>query len=95
MLSCVSVRSNFDQQYTPLASQDSVSLMVPSSCTPTELTELAMRKWLTTHGPEEEARRGPYLLRVSHCLEFLGGDQPLIQYKVSGYALHALVSISG
>lgn len=53
--------------------------------------ELAVRKWLTTHGPEEEALRGQYVLRVSHCLEFLCGDHQLIQYKVSVYA----VALSG
>lgn len=63
--------------------QDSASLKVSSSCTPADLMELAVRKWLTTHGPEEEALRGQYVLRVSHCLEFLYGDHPLIQYKVS------------
>uniref|UniRef100_A0A3B4U6T9 Phosphatidylinositol 4,5-bisphosphate 3-kinase catalytic subunit beta isoform n=1 Tax=Seriola dumerili TaxID=41447 RepID=A0A3B4U6T9_SERDU len=69
------VTIHFDQ------SQDSASLKVPSSCTPTELMELAVRKWLTTHGPEEEAWRGQYVLRLSQCLEFLFGDHPLIQYK--------------
>lgn len=63
--------------------QDSASLKVSSSCTPTDLMEQAVRKWLTTHGPEEESLRGQYVLRVSHCLEFLCGDHPLIQYKVS------------
>lgn len=63
--------------------QDSASLKVSSSCTPTDLMELAVRKWLTTHGSEEEAVRGQYVLRVSQCLEFLYGDHPLIQYKVS------------
>lgn len=62
-------------------SQDSASLKVPSTCTPRELMEMAMRKWTSTHGPEEE--RGQYVLRVSHCLEFLHGDHPLYQYKVS------------
>uniref|UniRef100_A0A671VX98 phosphatidylinositol-4,5-bisphosphate 3-kinase n=1 Tax=Sparus aurata TaxID=8175 RepID=A0A671VX98_SPAAU len=66
---------HFDQ------SQDSASVKVQSSCTPMELMELAVRKWLTTHGPEEETWRGQYVLRVSHCLEFLCGDNPLIQYK--------------
>ena len=47
--------------------------------------ELAVRKWLTTHGPEEEAWKGQYVLRVSQCLEFLTGDHMLNQYKVSGY----------
>lgn len=70
-----------------LVLQDSASLKVPSSCTPAELMELAVRKWLTTHGPEEEAWRGQYVLRVSQCLEFLCGDHPLIQYKVSGYTV--------
>ena len=46
--------------------------------------ELAVRKWLTTHAPEEEEWKGQYVLRVSQCLEFLCGDHPLIQYKVSG-----------
>ncbi|XP_026185369.1 phosphatidylinositol 4,5-bisphosphate 3-kinase catalytic subunit beta isoform [Mastacembelus armatus] len=62
-------------------SQDSISLKVPSSSTTMELIELAVRKWLTTHGPEEETRRGQYVLRVSHCLEFLCGDHPLTHYK--------------
>ncbi|XP_030008526.1 phosphatidylinositol 4,5-bisphosphate 3-kinase catalytic subunit beta isoform [Sphaeramia orbicularis] len=66
---------HFDQ------SQDSASLKVPSSCTTAELMEMAVKKWLTTHGPEEEAWRGQYVLRVSHCLEFLCGDHPLILYK--------------
>ncbi|XP_069003589.1 phosphatidylinositol 4,5-bisphosphate 3-kinase catalytic subunit beta isoform [Embiotoca jacksoni] len=66
---------HFDQ------SQDSASLKVSLSCTPAELMELALRKWLTTHGPEEEVWRGQYTLRVSQCLEFLCGDHPLIQYK--------------
>uniref|UniRef100_A0AAQ4RLW4 phosphatidylinositol-4,5-bisphosphate 3-kinase n=1 Tax=Gasterosteus aculeatus aculeatus TaxID=481459 RepID=A0AAQ4RLW4_GASAC len=75
---------HFDQ------SQDSASLKVASSCVPSELMEQALKKWLTTHGPEggeeEEAWRGQYVLRVSHCLEFLCGDQPLIEYKVTQYA---------
>lgn len=49
--------------------------------------KLAVRKWLTTHGPEEEAMRSQYVLRVSQCLEFLCGDHQLIQYKVSVYAV--------
>uniref|UniRef100_A0A667X834 phosphatidylinositol-4,5-bisphosphate 3-kinase n=1 Tax=Myripristis murdjan TaxID=586833 RepID=A0A667X834_9TELE len=61
--------------------QDTASLKVSPSCTPTELMELALRKWLTTHGPEDEARRGQYVLRVSQRLEFLCGDHGLIQYK--------------
>ncbi|XP_072318072.1 phosphatidylinositol 4,5-bisphosphate 3-kinase catalytic subunit beta isoform [Eucyclogobius newberryi] len=69
------VTIHFDQ------SQDSASLKVPSTCTPSELMEMAVRKWLTTHGPEEEATWGQYFLRISHCLEFLCVDLPLIQYK--------------
>lgn len=70
-----------------LSHQDLVSVKVSSHSTPMDLMELALRKWLTTHGPEEEALRGQYVLRVSHCLEFLFGDHPLIQYKVSAYAV--------
>lgn len=64
--------------------QDSASLKVSLSCTPNELMEQALKKWLTTHGSEDAVWRGQYILRVSQCLEFLGGDHPLIQYKVSG-----------
>lgn len=67
--------------------QDLVSVKVSSHSTPTDLMELAMRKWQTTHGPEEEALWGQYVLRVSHCLEFLYGDHQLIQYKVSACAV--------
>ncbi|GLD52844.1 phosphatidylinositol 4,5-bisphosphate 3-kinase catalytic subunit beta isoform [Lates japonicus] len=74
-LADLKVTIHFDQ------SQDSASLKVPSSCTSTELMELALKKWLTTHGPEEEAWRGQYVLRLSQRLEFLCGDHPLIQYK--------------
>ncbi|XP_028274773.1 phosphatidylinositol 4,5-bisphosphate 3-kinase catalytic subunit beta isoform [Parambassis ranga] len=74
---------HFDQ------SQDSASLRVPSSFTPTDLMELAVRKWLTTHGPEEEVWRGQYVLRVSHCLEFLCGDHPLTEYKYIRTCLQA------
>uniref|UniRef100_A0A8C6UV34 Phosphatidylinositol 4,5-bisphosphate 3-kinase catalytic subunit beta isoform n=1 Tax=Neogobius melanostomus TaxID=47308 RepID=A0A8C6UV34_9GOBI len=70
------VTIHFDQ------SQDSASLKVPLSCTPPELMDMAVRKWLTTHGPEKEASRGQYFLRVSHSLEFLCGDDPLSHYKV-------------
>uniref|UniRef100_A0AAQ6A736 Phosphatidylinositol 4,5-bisphosphate 3-kinase catalytic subunit beta isoform n=1 Tax=Amphiprion ocellaris TaxID=80972 RepID=A0AAQ6A736_AMPOC len=80
---------HFDQ------SQDSASLKVPSSSTPTELIEMALRKWLTTHRPEEEAWKGQYMLRVSRCLDFLCGDHPLIQYKVSGYTLDFVKCLSG
>uniref|UniRef100_A0AAQ5Z0X3 phosphatidylinositol-4,5-bisphosphate 3-kinase n=1 Tax=Amphiprion ocellaris TaxID=80972 RepID=A0AAQ5Z0X3_AMPOC len=79
---------HFDQ------SQDSASLKVPSSSTPTELIEMALRKWLTTHRPEEEAWKGQYMLRVSRCLDFLCGDHPLIQYKVSGYTLDFVKCLS-
>ncbi|XP_029964192.1 phosphatidylinositol 4,5-bisphosphate 3-kinase catalytic subunit beta isoform [Salarias fasciatus] len=74
---------HFDQ------SQDSASLKVPSCYTPAELMEQALRKWVTTHGPEEEAWGGQHVLRVSHCLEFLCGDHPLIQYKYIRSCLQA------
>uniref|UniRef100_H3D9Z7 phosphatidylinositol-4,5-bisphosphate 3-kinase n=1 Tax=Tetraodon nigroviridis TaxID=99883 RepID=H3D9Z7_TETNG len=66
---------HFDQ------SQDSASLKISSTCSPKDLIAQAVRKWLTTHGPEEETLKGQYVLRVSHCLEFLCGDHPLIQHK--------------
>uniref|UniRef100_A0A6Q2XC31 phosphatidylinositol-4,5-bisphosphate 3-kinase n=1 Tax=Esox lucius TaxID=8010 RepID=A0A6Q2XC31_ESOLU len=67
------VTIHFDQ------SQDTASLKVCPSTTPSELMEQALRKWLTTHGPEEEGRQAQqYILRVSDKLEFLCGDHPLI-----------------
>uniref|UniRef100_A0A8C6KWU6 phosphatidylinositol-4,5-bisphosphate 3-kinase n=1 Tax=Nothobranchius furzeri TaxID=105023 RepID=A0A8C6KWU6_NOTFU len=74
---------HFDQ------SQDSTSLKVPMSCTPSELMEIAVKKWLTTHAPEDEAYSRQYVLRVSQCLEFLCGDHPLIQYKYIRNCLQA------
>uniref|UniRef100_A0A8C7TE68 phosphatidylinositol-4,5-bisphosphate 3-kinase n=1 Tax=Oncorhynchus mykiss TaxID=8022 RepID=A0A8C7TE68_ONCMY len=63
--------------------QAEASLKVWPSTSPSELMEQALRKWLTTHGPEEEGRQAEqYVLRVSDKLEFLCGDHPLIQYKV-------------
>ncbi|CAL8343536.1 unnamed protein product [Arctogadus glacialis] len=66
---------HFDQ------SQDAASLRVSPASTPTEVMEQGLKKWLTTHGPEDDSRQGPYVLRVSQRLEFLCGDHPLIQYK--------------
>ncbi|KAM6932970.1 phosphatidylinositol 4,5-bisphosphate 3-kinase catalytic subunit beta isoform [Xenentodon cancila] len=77
------VNIHFDQ------SQDSTSMKVPLSCTPTELMKMAVEKWLTTHAPEEEVWRGQYVLRVSQCLEFLCGDHPLIHYKYIRTCLQA------
>lgn len=43
----------------------------------------ALKKWQTTHGPEEDiGARSDYVLRVSSKLEFLFEDHPLNQYKV-------------
>uniref|UniRef100_A0A8B9HR82 phosphatidylinositol-4,5-bisphosphate 3-kinase n=1 Tax=Astyanax mexicanus TaxID=7994 RepID=A0A8B9HR82_ASTMX len=63
-------------------SQDTASLRVPLSCTVAELTEQALRKWLTTHGSEEDGGSlADYVLRVSSKLEFLFGEHALIHYK--------------
>ncbi|XP_071214019.1 phosphatidylinositol 4,5-bisphosphate 3-kinase catalytic subunit beta isoform-like isoform X1 [Salvelinus alpinus] len=78
------VTMHFDQ------SQDTASLKVWPSTSPSELMEQALRKWLTTHGPEEEGRQAEqYVLRVSDKLEFLCGDHPLIQYKYIKACLQA------
>ncbi|CAB1348130.1 unnamed protein product, partial [Coregonus sp. 'balchen'] len=78
------VTMHFDQ------SQDTASLKVCPSTSPSELMEQALRKWLTTHGPEEEGRQAEqYVLRVSDKLEFLCGDHPLIQYKYIKACLQA------
>uniref|UniRef100_A0A671SHH9 phosphatidylinositol-4,5-bisphosphate 3-kinase n=1 Tax=Sinocyclocheilus anshuiensis TaxID=1608454 RepID=A0A671SHH9_9TELE len=48
----------------------------------TELMDQALKKWQTTHGPEEDIGfRSDYVLRVSGKLEFLFEDHPLNQCK--------------
>ncbi|KAF3848074.1 hypothetical protein F7725_021102 [Dissostichus mawsoni] len=71
MMSCNEwLQACFSPQLEPpavaaaITEPDSASLKVSSSCTPPELIELAVRKWLTTHGPEEEAWRGQHVLRA-------------------------------
>uniref|UniRef100_A0A673IC43 phosphatidylinositol-4,5-bisphosphate 3-kinase n=1 Tax=Sinocyclocheilus rhinocerous TaxID=307959 RepID=A0A673IC43_9TELE len=52
-------------------------------CTVTELMDQALKKWQTTHGPEEDIGfRSDYVLHVSGKLEFLFEDHPLNQCKV-------------
>ncbi|MGH0173011.1 UNVERIFIED_CONTAM: hypothetical protein FKN15_008488 [Acipenser sinensis] len=59
-----------------------VSLKVSPHTSPSALTEQAVRKWLTTHGKEEEeANSNNFVLRVSGRREYLFGDHPLIQFK--------------
>ncbi|XP_041126154.1 phosphatidylinositol 4,5-bisphosphate 3-kinase catalytic subunit beta isoform-like isoform X1 [Polyodon spathula] len=59
-----------------------VSLKVSPHTSPSTLTEQAVRKWLTTHGKEEEeGNSNNFVLRVSGRLEYLFGDHPLIQFK--------------
>ncbi|XP_041119907.1 phosphatidylinositol 4,5-bisphosphate 3-kinase catalytic subunit beta isoform-like [Polyodon spathula] len=59
-----------------------VSLKVSPHTRPSTLTEQAVRKWLMTHGKEEEeGNSNNFVLRVSGRLEYLFGDHPLIQFK--------------
>uniref|UniRef100_W5MA77 phosphatidylinositol-4,5-bisphosphate 3-kinase n=1 Tax=Lepisosteus oculatus TaxID=7918 RepID=W5MA77_LEPOC len=62
-------------------SQDTASLAISPYMTPNDLTEQAVKKWLTTHRSEEEVNSSEYVLRVSTRLEFLFGEHPLIHYK--------------
>lgn len=80
----ISFRGTHVRCVLPPRPQDTVSLKVAPATTPNELAEQAVRKWLTTHGPEEERISwNEYVLRVSGRLEFLFGEHPLIHYKVS------------
>uniref|UniRef100_A0A673HRS6 phosphatidylinositol-4,5-bisphosphate 3-kinase n=1 Tax=Sinocyclocheilus rhinocerous TaxID=307959 RepID=A0A673HRS6_9TELE len=57
-------------------------LKVSLHCTVTELMDQALKKWQTTHGPEEDiGTRSDYVLRVSGRFEFLFEDHPLNQCK--------------
>ncbi|XP_051534468.1 phosphatidylinositol 4,5-bisphosphate 3-kinase catalytic subunit beta isoform-like isoform X2 [Myxocyprinus asiaticus] len=72
----IKITMHYDQ------SQDTASLKVSLHCTVTELMYQALKKWQTTHGPEEDiGPRSDYVLRVSGILEFLFEDLPLNQYK--------------
>uniref|UniRef100_A0A671T363 phosphatidylinositol-4,5-bisphosphate 3-kinase n=1 Tax=Sinocyclocheilus anshuiensis TaxID=1608454 RepID=A0A671T363_9TELE len=60
----------------------SVILVLSLHCTVTELMDQALKKWQTTHGPEEDiGTRSDYVLRVSGRFEFLFEDHPLNQCK--------------
>ncbi|XP_005157523.1 phosphatidylinositol 4,5-bisphosphate 3-kinase catalytic subunit beta isoform isoform X1 [Danio rerio] len=72
----IKITMHYDQ------SQDTASLKVSLNCTVSEVMDHALKKWQTTHGPEEDiGARSNYVLRVSDRLEFLFEDYPLIQYK--------------
>ncbi|XP_051963061.1 phosphatidylinositol 4,5-bisphosphate 3-kinase catalytic subunit beta isoform-like [Xyrauchen texanus] len=72
----IKITMHYDQ------SQDTASLKVSLHCTVTELMDQALKKWQTTHSPEEDiGPRSDYVLRVSGILEFLFEDLPLNQYK--------------
>uniref|UniRef100_A0A671T3A9 phosphatidylinositol-4,5-bisphosphate 3-kinase n=1 Tax=Sinocyclocheilus anshuiensis TaxID=1608454 RepID=A0A671T3A9_9TELE len=70
---------------------DTASLKVSLHCTVTELMDQALKKWQTTHGPEEDiGTRSDYVLRVSGRFEFLFEDHPLNQCKVRYVARNSL-----
>uniref|UniRef100_A0A673HSC7 phosphatidylinositol-4,5-bisphosphate 3-kinase n=1 Tax=Sinocyclocheilus rhinocerous TaxID=307959 RepID=A0A673HSC7_9TELE len=72
----IKITMHYDQ------SQDTASLKVSLHCTVTELMDQALKKWQTTHGPEEDiGTRSDYVLRVSGRFEFLFEDHPLNQCK--------------
>uniref|UniRef100_A0A672LFD2 phosphatidylinositol-4,5-bisphosphate 3-kinase n=1 Tax=Sinocyclocheilus grahami TaxID=75366 RepID=A0A672LFD2_SINGR len=72
----IKITMHYDQ------SQDTASLKVSLHCTVTELMDQALKKWQTTHCPEEDIGfRSDYVLRVSGKLEFLFEDHPLNQCK--------------
>uniref|UniRef100_A0A673ICN1 phosphatidylinositol-4,5-bisphosphate 3-kinase n=1 Tax=Sinocyclocheilus rhinocerous TaxID=307959 RepID=A0A673ICN1_9TELE len=65
-----------------LIDKHEASLKVSLHCTVTELMDQALKKWQTTHGPEEDIGfRSDYVLHVSGKLEFLFEDHPLNQCK--------------
>uniref|UniRef100_A0A672LIG2 phosphatidylinositol-4,5-bisphosphate 3-kinase n=1 Tax=Sinocyclocheilus grahami TaxID=75366 RepID=A0A672LIG2_SINGR len=65
-----------------LIDKHEASLKVSLHCTVTELMDQALKKWQTTHCPEEDIGfRSDYVLRVSGKLEFLFEDHPLNQCK--------------
>uniref|UniRef100_A0A672LGG3 phosphatidylinositol-4,5-bisphosphate 3-kinase n=1 Tax=Sinocyclocheilus grahami TaxID=75366 RepID=A0A672LGG3_SINGR len=77
-----------------LIDKHEASLKVSLHCTVTELMDQALKKWQTTHCPEEDIGfRSDYVLRVSGKLEFLFEDHPLNQCKVR-YVVHSLFRIN-
>lgn len=66
-----------------LSYQDVFSFQVSPNINPIKLNELAIRKRLTIRGREdEEINPSDYVLQVSGRLEYVFGDQPLIQFQV-------------
>ncbi|KAG8135936.1 putative Phosphatidylinositol-45-bisphosphate 3-kinase catalytic subunit beta isoform protein [Naja naja] len=61
--------------------QDVFSFQVSPNITPIKLNELAIRKWLTIHGKEDEVDPYGYVLQVNGRLEYVFGDHPLIQFQ--------------
>ncbi|XP_023368762.1 phosphatidylinositol 4,5-bisphosphate 3-kinase catalytic subunit beta isoform [Otolemur garnettii] len=48
---------------------------------PIKVNELAIQKRLTIHGKEDEASPHDYVLQISGRVEYVFGDQPLIQFQ--------------
>uniref|UniRef100_A0A672LDE5 phosphatidylinositol-4,5-bisphosphate 3-kinase n=1 Tax=Sinocyclocheilus grahami TaxID=75366 RepID=A0A672LDE5_SINGR len=73
----IKITMHYDQSQV-----SSVNLVLSLHCTVTELMDQALKKWQTTHCPEEDIGfRSDYVLRVSGKLEFLFEDHPLNQCK--------------
>ncbi|XP_058043660.1 phosphatidylinositol 4,5-bisphosphate 3-kinase catalytic subunit beta isoform [Ahaetulla prasina] len=68
--------------------QDVFSFQVSPNINPIKLNELAIRKWLTIHGKEnEEVDPYDYVLQVNGRLEYVFGDHPLIQFQYIHYCV--------
>uniref|UniRef100_A0A672LGI3 phosphatidylinositol-4,5-bisphosphate 3-kinase n=1 Tax=Sinocyclocheilus grahami TaxID=75366 RepID=A0A672LGI3_SINGR len=79
----IKITMHYDQSQVSSVNLDTASLKVSLHCTVTELMDQALKKWQTTHCPEEDIGfRSDYVLRVSGKLEFLFEDHPLNQCKV-------------
>ncbi|XP_053454876.1 phosphatidylinositol 4,5-bisphosphate 3-kinase catalytic subunit beta isoform isoform X2 [Nycticebus coucang] len=61
--------------------QDVFSFQVSPNMNPIRVNELAIQKRLTIHGKEDEASPHDYVLQISGRVEYVFGDQPLIQFQ--------------
>lgn len=58
------------------------SFQVSPNMNPIKINELAIQKRLTIHGKEDEVSPYDYVLQVSGRVEYVFGDQSLIQFQV-------------
>lgn len=77
-----STNIKFAPFFYPPPFKDVFSFQISPNMNPIKINELAIQKRLTIHGKEDEVSPYDYVLQVSGRVEYVFGDQPLIQFQV-------------